>query len=173
MRRILLQLIELGESTDDTRRRVSLAELTPEEQRVEAGAVLEQLASSRLLVVNEGSAEIAHEALIREWPRLRGWLAEDRDELRASRQLAAAARSWDEGGRDDADLYRGARLDAALERAGLQRQLSHVEREFLEASRDSQQRELSTAQRRVRRLRALLAVVAAALVVAVFADLSH
>ena len=74
-------------------------------------AVIERLAAARLLVVGDDSAEIAHEALIREWPRLRGWLAEDREELRALRQLTTAARSWDEHGRNDADLYRGPRLD--------------------------------------------------------------
>ena len=88
--------------------------------------------------MGDDSAEIAHEALIREWPRLRGWLAEDREELRALRQLTTAARSWEETGRDDADLYRGPRLAAAVELAGDERQLSRVEREFLEASRDAQ-----------------------------------
>ena len=73
---------------------------------------------------DDDSAEIAHEALIREWPRLRGWLAEDRDELRALRQLTTAARSWEESGRDDADLYRGPRLAAAVELAVAERQLS-------------------------------------------------
>ena len=120
-------------------------------------AVIERLTAARLLVVGDDSAEIAHEALIREWPRLRGWLAEDREELRTLRQLTTAARSWDENGRDDADLYRGPRLAAAVELAGDERQLSRVEREFLDASQDAQARELRSARRRARRLRALLA----------------
>lgn len=170
MRRMFLQLTELGETTEDTRRRVSFSELVPEgENGAQAASVLEQLASSRLLVVGDDTVEIAHEALIREWPRLRGWLAEDRDELRALRQLATAARSWEENGRDEADLFRGARLEAALERVADPRRLSPVEREFLDAGRDAQERELESAQRRARRLRALLAVVAAALVAAVIA----
>src|SRR5262249_61562003 len=84
----------------------------------EADAVLERLAQARLGVVGDDPAEIAHEALIREWPRLRGWLAEDRDELRTLRQLTTAAGSWDEAGRDDADLYRGSRLAGAARPAG-------------------------------------------------------
>jgi WD40 repeat protein/energy-coupling factor transporter ATP-binding protein EcfA2 len=161
VRRTFLQLTELGEGTEDTRRRVPLADL--------GGAhVLERLAASRLVVVGDGSAEIAHEALIRGWPRLQGWLAESRDELRARRQLTAAARSWDESGRHDGDLYRGPRLAAAAELAAGD-QLSPVERDFLEASRDAQDRELRDAQRRARRLRALLVGVAAALVVAIVA----
>ena len=170
MRRMFLRLTELGEATEDTRRRVPLAELVPEgDGGGEATAVLEQLAGARLLVVGDDSAEIAHEALIREWPRLRGWLAEDREELRARRQLTSAARSWDEAGRDEADLLRGPRLAAAVELAGDERQLSRVEREFLEASRDAQERELRDARRRARRLRVLLAAVAAALVAALVA----
>ena len=117
MRRMFLRLTELGEATEDTRRRVPLAELVPEG---EAARRRPRSSSSsraaRLLVVGDDSAEIAHEALIREWPRLRGWLAEDREELRTLRQLTTAARSWEENGRDDADLYRGTRLEAAVER---------------------------------------------------------
>jgi WD40 repeat protein/tRNA A-37 threonylcarbamoyl transferase component Bud32 len=171
MRRMFLQLTELGEGTEDTRRRVPLPQLIPDgEGREESEAVVERLAQARLLVVDDDSAEIAHEALIRVWPRLRGWLAEDRDELLALRQLTSAARTWEEAGRNDADLYRGPRLAAAAELASEQRQqLSRVEREFLEASRDARDRELQSFRRRARRLRALLAVVAAALVVAVIA----
>jgi WD40 repeat protein/tRNA A-37 threonylcarbamoyl transferase component Bud32 len=169
MRELLLRLTELGEGTEDTRRRVSLTELSRGDQNDAATAVLEKLAGARLLVVDDGSAEIAHEALIREWPRLRGWLSEDREGLRVLRQLTVAARGWQENGRDDAYLYRGARLGAALEQAGDARQLAPVEREFLQASSDAQEQELVNAQRRARRLRALLAAVAAALVVAVIA----
>ena len=167
MRRMFLRLTELGDATEDSRRRVPLAELNGEGDP-EAASVLERLAASRLLVVGDDSVEIAHEALIREWPRLRGWLTEDREGLRTLRQLSTAARSWEESERDDADLYRGARLGAAIERAADQ-QLSGVEREFLQASQEAQERDLRSAQRRARRLRALLAVVAAALVAAVIA----
>src|SRR5829696_2261932 len=170
MRRMLLQLTEVGEATEDTRRRVALAELIPEgEGGAEATAVLERLAGARLLVVGDDSAEIAHEALIREWPRLRGWLADDREALRTERQLTTAARAWEEAGREEADLYRGPRLAAAVELADGERQLSRVEREFLEASRDAQDRELRSARRRARRLRGLLAAVAALLVAALIA----
>ena len=170
MRRMFVQLTELGETTEDTRRRVPLTELIPEgEGGREMTAVLDRLAGSRLLVVGDDSAEIAHEALIREWPRLRGWLAEDREELRARRQLTAAARSWDEAGRNEADLYRGPRLAAAVELAGEERPLTRVEREFLDAGRAAQDRELESARRRARRLRILLAAVAVALVVALIA----
>ena len=166
MRQMLLALTELGEATEDTRRRVPLPELVGGSDQE---AVLERLANARLLVVGDDSVEVAHEALIREWPRLRGWLAEDRDELRARRQLTAAARSWEQAGRNEGDLYRGPRLAAAAELVGTAQPLSVVERDFLEASGDAQERELANARRRARRLRVLLAAVAAALVAAVVA----
>jgi tRNA A-37 threonylcarbamoyl transferase component Bud32 len=169
MRLMFLRLTELGETMEDTRRRVRLSELIPESEAREATAVLEQLARARLVVVGDDSAEIAHEALIREWPRLRGWLTDDREALRTLQQLTTAARSWEEAGRDEADLYRGPRLAAAVELASEGRQLSRAEREFLEASRDAQERELRSARRRARRLRALLVAVATALVIAVIA----
>jgi WD40 repeat protein/tRNA A-37 threonylcarbamoyl transferase component Bud32 len=166
MRRMFLRLTEPGETTEDTRRRVPLDELMTED---EAAAVLERLAAARLLVLGDDSAEIAHEALIREWPKLRGWLAQDREALRALRQLTSAARVWEDSARNGADLYRGPRLAAALELAGGEWQLSRAEREFLDAGEEAQDRELRTARRRTRRLRALLAVVASALVAAVIA----
>ena len=170
MRQMFLRLTELGETTEDTARRVPLTELIPEGGgRAEATGVLEQLAASRLLVVADDSAEVAHEAIIREWPRLRRWLAEDREKLRTLRQLTTTARTWEQAGRDDADLYRGPRLAAADELADEEQQLSGLEREFLQASRDAQERDLTNARRRARRLRALLAAVATALVVAVIA----
>jgi hypothetical protein len=58
-------------------------------------AVLGQLAQARLVILDEDSAQVAHEALIREWPMLQGWLAEDREGLRIHRRLTEAAAEWD------------------------------------------------------------------------------
>jgi WD40 repeat protein len=170
VREMFLRLTELGEATEDTRRRVSLPELVPDgDDGPDASALVERLAGARLLVVDDDTAEIAHEALIREWPRLREWLTEDREQLRTLRQLTIAARAWEENGRDDADLYRGTRLGMAAEQTPDARPLSRLEREFVEASRKAQDRELLGAKRRANRLRALLVVVGAALVAAVVA----
>ena len=82
-----------------------------------AGArqVLAELADGRLVTVERGRVEVAHEALLREWPRLRGWLEEDAEGRRLHHHLGIAAREWDAGGRDPGELYRGARLAAALD----------------------------------------------------------
>ena len=69
----------------------------------------------RLLTVSEGSVEVAHEALLREWPRFQDWLEEDREGRRLHAHLMETAREWADRGRDSADLYRGARLSSALD----------------------------------------------------------
>ena len=58
-------------------------------------------------------AVVAYEALLREWPRLRAWLDEDREGRRLHHQLTEAASGWESEGRDPAALYRGSRLAAA------------------------------------------------------------
>jgi WD40 repeat protein len=157
---ILLRLAGEGEGDAVVRRRVPLNELQRERDEGVA-EVLAALADDRLVTIGEGEVEVAHEALLREWPRLRDWLAEDAEGRRVHRHLADAANDWDERGRDPADLYRGARLAVALEwRGGHERELSSNERTFLDASR-------AAAQRAQRRLRMMLAGVATLLVIAV------
>ena len=87
-RDVMLRLTALGEGTEDTRHRVALGELTahhPDDGAVRE--VLQTLADARLLSLDQGTAEEAHEALIREWGQLRGWLNEDRAGLRVQRQF--------------------------------------------------------------------------------------
>ena len=113
-RRILMRSVGEGEGDAVVRRRVAFDELPGEG----VAEVLDILADDRLVTVSEGTVEVAHEALLREWPRLRGWLEEDAQGRRTHQQLAAAAREWDAGGRDPGELYRGARLAGAQEWAG-------------------------------------------------------
>ncbi len=110
--------------------------------------------------------EVAHEALLREWPRLRDWLEEDRDDIATLAHLREAAAGWDALDRDPGGLYRGVRLEAALRVAdGRGRSLPPAETAFLDASRAERDAERRREVGRVRRLRAQLAAVAAALVV--------
>jgi hypothetical protein len=88
-------LTELGEGTQDTRRRASIGELVGyATAQADVRKVLEVLAAARLITLGPEAAEVAHEALIREWPRLREWLAQDRESLRLERQLGSAAEEW-------------------------------------------------------------------------------
>jgi WD40 repeat protein/class 3 adenylate cyclase len=161
-RAIFLRLTELGEGTQDTRRRAAYHELFPPAPGASAEqikAVIARLADARLITTDEHSVEVAHEALIREWPTLREWLSADREGLRLHRHLTEAAVEWARLGRDPGDVYHGARLAQALEWAAVHAgELNALEHDFLAASqaeaerqaaeRDAQrQRELEAAQR--------------------------
>jgi WD40 repeat protein len=142
-RSIFLRLTELGEGAQDTRRRATPAELIPHPEEAPAiETVLKTLADARLITTGEEGVEVAHEALIREWPRLGEWLAEDREGLRLHRQLTEAALGWQALERDEGALYRGARLAQAGEWAESHGgELNRLERDFLEVSQKLARRE--------------------------------
>jgi WD40 repeat protein/DNA-binding SARP family transcriptional activator len=153
--RVLLQLTGEGSGETLVRRRVSLDEL--EGRYTDAVEdIVTTLADRRLLTVSERTAELAHEAVLREWPRLQTWLEDDASRRRAHRRLTAAAREWSEHGRDPGDLYRGARLVAAAELD----ELDSLEREFLDSSHALELRERTARRRRARTLRAIAALLA-------------
>src|SRR5207248_4832188 len=103
--------------------------------------VLQILAEARLVTLDEETAEVAHEALIREWPTLREWLNQDRDSLRLQRQLGAAAQEWQRLSQDSGLLYRGVRLEQALEWTREHPdELNSSTRGFLDASRERTER---------------------------------
>lgn len=154
-RRIFLRLTELGDetSTADTRRRATFKELISKpEEAATIHTVLKALADARLITTSEDSAEVAHEALIREWPTLRGWLEENREGLRLHRQLTEAAQLWETLAQDSSTLYRGTRLAQASEFAEANSDaLSQTERVFLDASLEhekQEERERAAAQAR-------------------------
>ena len=114
------------------------------------------------------SVEVAHEALLREWPRFQDWLAEDAQGRELREHLTESAKRWDVAGRDPAELYRGARLSATIDwAAGRERELNELEREFLAESRSHADLEATRQRRQNRRLRGLLVGAAVLLVAAI------
>ena len=167
VRAVLLRLVGEGEGDAAVTSRAPLAELDLERNE-DVADVLATLADSRLVTVGEGSVEVAHEALLREWPRLREWIDEDAAGRRLRRHLTGAATGVGGGRLRPGGLYRGARLVAALDwSAGHAVELNELEREFVAASRDASERDTKRVRRTNRRLRALLAGVAVLLVAAV------
>ena len=115
-KRLFLRLTALGEGAEDSRRRVPVDVLAANDTHTMT--VLHTLTSARLITADTDAEgrdvdELAHEALLREWPRLREWLDEDRDELRTLSHLETAARDWHAAGQPDTDLYAGTRLETA------------------------------------------------------------
>jgi hypothetical protein len=109
-RRIFLRLTELSDETTagETRRRATFEELILKPEEAPATqSVLKALADARLITTGEDSVEVAHEALIREWPTLRSWIEEDRESLRLHRHLTQTAQEWRAAEYEPDLLYRG------------------------------------------------------------------
>jgi WD40 repeat protein/DNA-binding SARP family transcriptional activator len=165
-RTVMLRLAS-GDEGALARRRVPLAEL---QQLDDGERVLATLTDARLLTVGDGEVELSHEALLREWPRYRIWLDEDRIGRRLHGHLVAAAREWDLRARDPGELYRGARLANALgwaEQNG--ERLNSLEREFIDVSRLEANHDAQRQRSQHRRLRSLRLAAGVLLLVAAFA----
>jgi hypothetical protein len=135
VRRTFITLVRPGEETGDTRRRANLAEFGAAER-----ALVPRLADARLLVTGrdetsgEETVEVAHEALIRHWERLQGWVNERREDLRLWHQVKAAAREWCEHHQDRASLWsdeRAIEVGRAIARLASDIELTQEERDFL------------------------------------------
>jgi WD40 repeat protein len=184
-RQLFLRLVTLGEGVEDTRRRVLRVELASlHADPGEMEAAIDLFGGARLLSFDRDpdtrgpTVEVAHEALLREWDRVRGWIDAAREDLRIERRLALAARDWRNSGGDASFLVSGSRLEqfeALGDRSGLA--IIPEEREFLGASlaeRDLRRaeeearraRERALERRSLRRLRSLAAVLAAAALIA-------
>jgi WD40 repeat protein/DNA-binding SARP family transcriptional activator len=140
-RRILLRLVSPGDEQRLAVRPLPIGQVVPAGD-TSTRAVLDTLAARRLLTMSEQTVEVAHEALLREWPRLREWLEEDSAGRAIRRHLAPAADQWERSGRHPTELYRGPRLAAAL---GWLQEHPHeptqIEQEFLGAGRAQHARE--------------------------------
>ncbi|HUG75081.1 MAG TPA: BTAD domain-containing putative transcriptional regulator [Acidimicrobiia bacterium] len=179
---MLLRLVTVGEGAPDLRRRAARSELlsaSPDPVAMER--VLDRFGAARLLTFDrnphtrEPTVEVAHEALLRHWPRLRSWVEEAGQDLTARAHLTSAAAGWEATGREQGELYRGARLAAValwLDRTDL----TDAERDFLHVSLEARAEEEEAAQRQLelqmdanRRLRRSLAAVGVVLIVALVA----
>jgi WD40 repeat protein/DNA-binding SARP family transcriptional activator len=171
LRSLLLRLVSPSLDGEPVRSRVAVRALAGDADRER---VLGLLVGARLVTTEQDSVELAHEALARAWPRLRSWLDEDATGQRILRHLSIAADGWDSLGRPTSELYRGARLEAALEwRTATAPDLTSLESAFLDASvaqAATEREELAERAREQalqnRRLRRALAGVGLLLVVA-------
>jgi WD40 repeat protein/serine/threonine protein kinase len=116
IRQLFLRLVTLGEGTEDTRRRVLLSEVASLNP-AHITPIVDMFSKARLLTYDRDphtrtpTIEVAHEAILREWSRLRGWLDASRSDVRLQRTLAALATDWMKADRDASFLLRGARLE--------------------------------------------------------------
>lgn len=176
VRQVFLRLVALGEGTEDTRKRVYRSELQSLGDTELMENVIELYGRYRLLSFDHDSStrvptvEIAHEALIRTWERLRQWLDSSRDALRVQRQLAQATRDWMNSNKADGFLAINERLlpfEDLVNNTDIL--LSDEENAFVKASRVLEQR-----QRRIRQgfISGIVVLALVASVAAVFAIFS-
>jgi WD40 repeat protein/serine/threonine protein kinase len=153
-KRLFLGLVNPGQGTPDTRRILSLSELNNDPEPQVMHRAVERLTEARLLTVDDTSVQIAHEALLRTWPRLRRWIEESRDDLRTRQRISHAAEEWAHTGRDSDLLYRGTPLLSALDwEIKHTDQLGSLERDFLDASRIAMESAKAADQERRRKSR--------------------
>ncbi|WP_405944363.1 caspase family protein [Streptomyces sp. NBC_01020] len=118
VRRMLPRLVHIDDDSVDTVRPADRsAVLDGLADTAAAERALGELADARLLVLDEHTVRISHDALLRGWPLLRQWVADDREWLRVRQQIATDATAWRRAGEDPSLLYRGARLTDAREAA--------------------------------------------------------
>ncbi|UCC89741.1 MAG: protein kinase [Anaerolineales bacterium] len=174
------EVISDGLPAPDTRRRVLRSELsslvtgqppfddesTPNGQgqvanhqrQMTMDAVIDKFGRHRLLtfdrdpVTRGPTVEVAHEALIREWARLRQWLDADREFLFWQQRLRAGLHQWQTSDYDEGALLRGAPLAEAENWLNRRRSdLNQTEREFIQASLTLRERESAEREAQLRR----------------------
>ncbi|HEY9604210.1 MAG TPA: caspase family protein [Allocoleopsis sp.] len=165
---IFLELTQLGEGTEDTRRQLSKTELINEQLSATlVEKVLQKLADARLVVTSELRArgegdetvtvvDVAHEALIRHWSLLRHWVNENREAIRRERKIEDAAEEWERQGKphDMAFLLQGAKLDEAesfLQDYADLGLLSGLAQEFIRVSQGERERQKQEKEEQLKR----------------------
>ena len=141
-RQFFLRLVAGAGSGQWSRRRVAAAEIAALDTDVVAvQAVVDRYARHRLLTLDRDrvsggpTVEVAHEALLTEWARLRTWIDEAREDLDRHAALRAALTEWEDAGCDEDYLLTGARLQAHASWTGQSTlRLTAAERDFLDRS---------------------------------------
>ncbi|WP_204150621.1 hypothetical protein [Leptolyngbya sp. CCY15150] len=157
---VFLELVQLGEGSRDTRRRVQRDDLQKRHDSTVLDQVLQVFTRQRLITVwgNKKDAtvqvELTHEALLEHWRLLQGWVDKHREDLRFLRQLDAAIKEWNDLQRPAGSLWRSPKLDLLKEfhdeKAEL---LSPQQQAFLQASVELEQAEQQAVLEREREKR--------------------
>ncbi|MFD7519957.1 hypothetical protein ACFV85_34710 [Streptomyces niveus] len=144
LRELCLRMVRLVDGQGKAvRRRVRIEELTTDGPDGGTATLLRLLTDARLVVVDDGEAQLCHDSLLYGWPRLRDWINADLDGLLVRRRLGEAADAWAESGRPPSGLYAGEHLAASrslTEDDGLALPTRPVERDFLRASGQAERR---------------------------------
>jgi WD40 repeat protein/energy-coupling factor transporter ATP-binding protein EcfA2 len=169
----LLELVTIDAKNEPMRRRVPRRKLSEIQNQC-----LQPFVEARLLKADEvgGMAvvEVAHEALIREWPKLEETISQNIEGLKLQRQLSSTAADWQADDHDEGYLYRGARLAAVEEwLEGGDGILDEPDRSFVKECREARSKRQDDRRRQQRRkwlLAGLAIIVPIIIAVAIFID---
>jgi hypothetical protein len=152
---IMLRLVRVTPEGEFVRRAATLGELTSAGASDDVGRIVDALVRARLLVVTQQGSDVrvdlAHEAIIRAWPRFREQIENFKDFLNLRSRLDIAAARWREHGRDPGFLYPPGEIFVLENQGQLERhrnELSDTELEFIGASK----RQAERRRRRGRRI---------------------
>jgi hypothetical protein len=148
----LAKLVSQNPQSEGVARRVLLAMTTPQGTRRTvpqpdlekldplAPAVLERLARARLVVQETEGMTLAHEALLTQWAKLRGWIGEAREDRLLAEAIERDAGEW-AAARDAERLWKKRRLVAAedLAKKG-HTELTGESLAFIKAGRSAERR---------------------------------
>ena len=191
IRQMFLRLVTIGEGTEDTRRRAlrsELLELSQDSDLIDE--IIDTFVVHRLLSTDHSAhtrqptVEVAHEAILREWERLRFWLNDSRLDISMQQQLSSLANEWQTAQHDNSFLLRGTRLEmfenwltgtdivlTSLEQTYIQNSIAlRVEESHLEEQQRQHQVELE--QRARRFLQGLVGVFLIAAVISIMLAIS-
>ncbi|RSS78480.1 hypothetical protein EF918_20855, partial [Streptomyces sp. WAC06614] len=168
-RTLFLRMVAVGDGVPDTRRVLPLpgpaaapADGSLDDRAAQVYEVLEWFVDRRLVTLDGDGARITHEALLTAWPRLHGWIEEDRSGHLVRQDLTRDAERWRSADEEPSLLYRGTRLALAArwaERSAGAHELTGPEAAFLAASRTAEEQRARRDRRHTRRLRQLLALL--------------
>ncbi len=142
IRRIFIELVNVGEGVEDTRRIVTKTELGEA-----SWSLVKKLADARLVVtsrdtIGQETVEVVHEALIRNWSKLRQWVDEKRQYLLEQRKIERQAKDWQATNKQNDYLLQGKQLSSAekfLKEQTKELPLSPLSTEFIDKSRKERQ----------------------------------
>jgi len=145
---VFRELVEVDERGTATRQRIPISSFVGNPNALK---LIHSLTKARLLVTSYDKTlkkeivEVAHEALLRSWPRLAGWIENTQEDLRLLRQVRNAAHEWDRHGRPSAFLWQHERLAPVYKmQKNLGVQFNLVEKEFIRPEAERRFEEFKT-----------------------------
>ncbi|MEH2406830.1 nSTAND1 domain-containing NTPase [Nostoc sp.] len=156
-RRLFMELVQLGETGEVTRRRASwdrLEVVADSPQQLQRVVGLLAGSQQRLIITDQNTVEVAHEALLSEWKLLNTWIAENLENIRLSRSLEEDCQEWlQRFNKLDEALLAGAKLAVISEWANkTQPRLTPLESEFLHKSLERRDRQIQAELEQAKKL---------------------